>query len=45
MLRLWLLPLSSSLWLDETLTWWVIKDGAGHAIGRAFTYQQSPLYY
>ncbi len=44
-LRLWLVPLPSSLWLDELLTWWVIKDGAAHTIGRAFTYQQSPLYY
>lgn len=44
-LRLWLVPLSSSLWIDELLTWWVIKDGAARTIGRAFTYQQSPLYY
>ena len=24
-LRLWLVPLPSSLWLDELLTWWVIS--------------------
>ena len=43
---LWLMPLSSSLWLDELGTWWVVKDGAGDAIDRALTFHgQSPLYY
>ena len=45
-LSLWLMPLSSSLWLDELGTWWVVKDGAGDAIDRALTFHgQSPLYY
>ena len=25
---LWVMPLFSSLWLDELGTWWVVKDGA-----------------
>jgi mannosyltransferase len=42
---LWLNPMFSSLWLDETVTWWVVKDGFGDMVHRAVTYQQSPLYY
>jgi mannosyltransferase len=43
---LWLMPLASSLWLDELGTWWVVKDGAGDAVHRALTFHgQSPLYY
>ena len=43
---LWVMPLSSSLWLDELGTWWVVKDGAGDTIHRALTFHgQSPLYY
>ena len=43
---LWLMPLVSSLWLDELGTWWVVKDGAGDAVHRALTFHgQSPLYY
>jgi 4-amino-4-deoxy-L-arabinose transferase-like glycosyltransferase len=43
---LWLPPLRSSLWLDETGTVWTIKDGLGRAFGRALDFQgQSPLYY
>ncbi len=43
---LWLVPLSSSLWLDELGTWWVVKDGLGDTVHRALTFQgQSPLYY
>lgn len=43
---LWLVPLSSSLWLDELGTWWVVKDGLGDAVHRALTFHgQSPLYY
>lgn len=39
-------PLSQSLWLDELVTWWVIKDGAAQAIERSLNFQgQSPLYY
>lgn len=43
---LWLMPLFSSLWLDELGTWWVVKDGFGDAVHRALTFHgQSPLYY
>lgn len=41
----WVLPMGRSLWLDETLTWWVVQGDLGQAISRAFEYQQSPLYY
>ena len=42
---LWVLPSFSSYWLDETATVWVIRDGLGTAIDRAFEYQQSPFYF
>lgn len=43
---LWVLPISSSLWLDETGTYWVVKDDLGAAIDRATRFQgQTPLYY
>jgi uncharacterized membrane protein len=43
---LWLVPLISSLWLDELGTWWVVKDGLGDTVDRAFNFHgQSPLYY
>ncbi len=43
---LWLVPLFSSLWLDELGTYWVVKDGLGDAVHRALTFHgQSPLYY
>ena len=36
----------ASLWLDETLTYWIIKDGFADAYSRVLKYQgQSPLYY
>ncbi|RMG43656.1 MAG: hypothetical protein D6719_03380 [Candidatus Dadabacteria bacterium] len=42
----WGLRLNTSLWLDETLTYWIIKDSPLDAIERAFTYQgQSPFYF
>ncbi len=46
MLRLWVLPIRSSFWLDETGTYWVIKDGLANAVSRAMNWSgQSPLYY
>src|SRR5690242_13579321 len=43
---MWLVPLRSSLWLDETGTYWLIKDGVPSIIHRTFDFQgQSPLYY
>jgi uncharacterized membrane protein len=45
-LLLWLPPLRSSLWLDETGTYWTIKDGWHHLLQRALLIQgQSPFYY
>lgn len=38
--------LNNSLWLDETLTYWLIKDKAHNVIERTLEYQgQSPLYF
>ena len=43
---LWLGHIRDSLWLDETITFWVVKDGAWQAVRRALEYQgQSPLYF
>ena len=45
-LVLWFGVVSSSFWLDETGTWWIVKDGPAEAIHRALTWSgQSPLYY
>ena len=45
-LRLWVLPIRSSFWLDETGTYWIIKDGLANAFVRAIHWSgQSPLYY
>jgi hypothetical protein len=42
----WLRPITSSLWVDELGTWWVIKDSFGDAVSRAIRYQgQSPVFY
>ena len=43
---LWVLPIRSSFWLDETGTYWIIKDGLGSLFARAMHWSgQSPLYY
>lgn len=40
------LPLYSSLWLDETLTYWIASGSAADAWRRAIQFQgQSPFYY
>lgn len=40
------LPLHSSLWLDETLTYWIASGSLEDAWRRAIQFQgQSPLYY
>jgi hypothetical protein len=45
-LLLWFLPARSSFWLDETATFWVIKDGLGATLTRSMYWSgQSPLYY
>ena len=43
---LWVLPLRSSLWLDETITYWVVKDGLSALFRRSLFYNaQSPAYF
>jgi hypothetical protein len=43
---IWLLPYPSSLWLDELVTWWVIKGSLGDTVHRAFAFQgQTVIYY
>lgn len=43
---LWLPPLASSFWLDETGTVWLAQGSLPEALGRTFVYQGgSPLYY
>ena len=45
-LLLWFGMVSSSFWLDESGTWWIVKDGPAEAVRRAFSWSgQSPLYY
>lgn len=44
--QLWFGLITTSLWLDETGTWWVVKDGAAEAARRAFYWSgQSPFFY
>ncbi|MEK7403919.1 MAG: hypothetical protein AAB225_02315, partial [Acidobacteriota bacterium] len=43
-IRLWLMPIGSSLWLDECGTYWVIKDGLQSMYPRSLLLLQSPLY-
>ncbi len=43
---LWVLPMTSSFWLDETGTFWVIRDGLANLVARSMYWSwQSPLYY
>jgi 4-amino-4-deoxy-L-arabinose transferase-like glycosyltransferase len=43
---LWILPIRSSFWLDETATFWIIKDGVANLLQRSMDWAgQSPLYY
>lgn len=42
---LWLRPIGSSLWLDETGTYWIVKDSLSEAIGRAARFGLVPTYY
>ncbi len=41
----WLPDLSNSLLLDETLTFWVIRDGLAETIDRSLHFQPQPAYY
>jgi len=33
--RLWIMPIGSSLWLDETATYWTVMHGAVESLGRS----------
>jgi mannosyltransferase len=45
-IQLWFGLIASSLWLDETGTWWIVKDGPAEAVRRAFSWSgQSPFFY
>jgi 4-amino-4-deoxy-L-arabinose transferase-like glycosyltransferase len=41
----WAPHLAHSLWLDETLTYWVVKDGLWDAVTRGVQFQSQPAYY
>jgi mannosyltransferase len=43
-IRLWILPLDSSFWLDECGTVWAISGGPGDIFRRSLLLLQSPLY-
>lgn len=43
---LWVLPMRSSLWLDETGTFWIARDSVADTVARAWSWSgQSPFYY
>jgi len=45
-IQLWFGMIGTSFWLDETGTWWIVKDGAAEAVRRAISWSgQSPLFY
>lgn len=41
----WLMPLSTSLWLDETVTFWAIKDGFGQMLNRTTELHYFSLFF
>jgi hypothetical protein len=45
-IQLWFGLISTSFWLDETGTWWIVKDGVAEVVQRSFSWSgQSPLFY
>ncbi len=45
-IQIWFGMISTSFWLDETGTWWIVKDGAAEAMRRSLFWSgQSPLFY
>lgn len=43
--RLWILPLHTGLWLDETGTYWVIRDGWSEIISRCIIWPAQNILY
>jgi mannosyltransferase len=41
----WVPHLPESLWLDETVTWWVVHGSFSDTLDRAVQYQPHPAYY
>ena len=41
----WVPHLPDSLWLDETLTFWVVRDGLAETLERTIHFQPQPAYY
>ena len=41
----WAPHLLNSLWLDETITFWVVKDGLAETLDRGVHYQSQAAYY
>ena len=44
-IKLWIAPLGSSLWLDETGTYWTVQHGLASTLSRSVSPPQSTLYY
>jgi hypothetical protein len=40
----WVPHLPNSLWLDETLTYWVVRDGLAETLDRTLHFQPQPAY-
>jgi hypothetical protein len=43
--QLWLGLAGSSFWLDETGTWWMVKDGAAEAVARAYSWGVQSAFF
>jgi hypothetical protein len=43
--RLWIMPLGSSLWLDETGTYWTVQNGLSQIASRSYSPPQSTTYF
>jgi Dolichyl-phosphate-mannose-protein mannosyltransferase len=43
-IRLWLMPIANSFWLDETVIVWAIRDGFHHILQAGLVTPQSPAF-
>ena len=44
-LRFWIMPLGASFWIDETGTFWCIKDGFRQLLARSDEWPSTPIAY